>query len=99
MIDYYLKKHCPLGIDKNNPRCRSCVWLNNIIRKCIFSLDYPLVVTIQEFKERLEMVDGQEQSQITNPKKRFVTDEQADKDAEFWLENAPHELKRYEEKR
>lgn len=92
MIDYYLKKHCLLGRDKKNPRCYGCVWLNRNIWKCVFSLVYPMVVTLQEFKERLEMVNDVQQLRITNPKKRFVTNKQADKDAEFWFKNAPHGL-------
>lgn len=72
MIDYYLNKHCMLTRDKTKTRCGGCIWRNIKIRKCIFSLDYPKQVSIDEFKKRILMVNMEQQNKLTNPNRRFV---------------------------
>ena len=72
MIDYYLKKHCPLDKDKDNPRCSGCIWLDKSIRQCIFALNYPNEITIEEFKERIKRVNLEQQNKLSDPKRRFV---------------------------
>lgn len=72
MIDYYLKKHCCLGKDKKTPRCSGCVWLDQSIKRCIFSLHYPKKVTLEQFKERIGKINLEQQNKLSNPKRRFI---------------------------
>lgn len=72
MIDYYLKKHCPLDKDKNNPRCSGCIWLDKSIRQCIFALKYPNEITIEQFRERIKKVNIEQQKGLSDPRRRFV---------------------------
>ena len=74
MIDYYLKKHCMLGPDKENPRCKGCIWNDKEINRCIFALDYPKQVTIEEIKERIKKIDEEQQKNLSNPQRRFILD-------------------------
>ena len=57
-------------------RCRACVWLDwgLIPHKCIFALDYPSQVSLEEFKKRIMMVNPEQQSNLSRPLQRFVVD-------------------------
>ena len=75
MIDYYLKKKCPLNfhnINKEKIRCGSCVWLDKDVHKCIFSIEYPRKVTIKDFEVRISIVNLEQQNKLSNPNRRFV---------------------------
>lgn len=71
LIDYYLKKHCPLGPDKKNPRCAGCVWRDRELKRCIFALSFPRQVTVEEFIERLNNVNIFHQAHLSHPRPRF----------------------------
>ena len=71
MIDYYLKKHCPLDKHKKNLRCRG-IWLDRDIKQCIFALKYPKEITIEEFEQRIKKVNLEQQNKLSDPKRRFV---------------------------
>ena len=83
MIDYYLKTHCCLicrhehvcNIIKKpceDCRCNGCVWLDKEIKKCIFSVNYPKSVSLDEIKRRIELVNPIQQKRLSDPKQRFV---------------------------
>lgn len=72
MIDYYLKKHCMLTKDKYNPRCKGCIWLDKKINKCVFSINYPKQISINEFKIRIKKVNKEQQDALFNPIQRFI---------------------------
>lgn len=72
MIDYYLKKHCSLTKDKVNVRCSGCIWRDKILKKCLFSLDFPRQISVREIEERIKLVDENQQKELSDPKRRFV---------------------------
>ena len=85
MIDYYLKKYCCLNCkeDKNAKcgitgracslcRCTGCVWLDKDIHKCIFSVNYPKQITMEEFARRIAIVNPEQQKKLSDPKRRFI---------------------------
>jgi len=77
MIDYYLHKKCTLKIhitskQKENIRCRGCIWLDKQLNKCIFSLDYPLTITSKEFIKRISLVNKNQQNNLSEPFRRFI---------------------------
>ncbi len=76
MIDYYLHKKCPLKIhitskQKESIRCSGCVWLDKTIKKCIFSIDYPNQISIDEFRQRICMVNTNQQNKLSEKFRRF----------------------------
>ena len=69
MIDYYLHKKCPLIApkpqQKEDIRCLGCIWLDRERRKCIFSVDYPISISLAEMERRILMVNEKEQGGLT----------------------------------
>lgn len=85
MIDYYLHKKCCL-VCKNricyeqsgacgDCRCKGCTWLDQEIHKCIFAVDYPRSIALNEFKKRILQVNQNQQSKLSNPSRRFIIKE------------------------
>jgi len=74
MIDYYLNKKCSLMFkgQREDTRCGGCVWLNKEIKKCLFSVDYPKTITLEEMKERIEKVNIKQQNKLSRPFRRFI---------------------------
>lgn len=73
MIDYYLHKKCPLMFkgQKEDIRCGGCVWLNQEIHKCIYSVKYPFIVSIEEMKERITNINVEQQNNLSESFMRF----------------------------
>ena len=74
MIDYYLHKKCSLMFkgQKEDLRCRGCVWLDQEIHKCIFSVDYPKTISVLEFQTRILNVNKVQQNKLSDPVRRFI---------------------------
>ena len=74
MIDYYLNKKCSLMFkgQKEDIRCKGCIWLDQTIKKCIFSVDYPFKITLRDFGKRMISVDDKQQNNLSNPNRRFI---------------------------
>ena len=76
MIDYYLHKKCslvmPTAKQKENVRCKGCVWLDKETHRCIFSLNYPKSVDIKEIERRIKSVNLDQQNKLSEVWRRFV---------------------------
>jgi len=76
MIDYYLHKKCPLVMPTakqiENVRCKGCIWLDQEIHKCLFSLKYPNSISINEFQKRIRLVNVSQQNNLTEKFRRFI---------------------------
>ena len=74
MIDYYLHKKCSLMIkgQREDMRCKGCVWLNKDINKCLFSVNYPQTISIAQIKIRIQMVNKKQQYKLSKPFRRFI---------------------------
>jgi hypothetical protein len=77
MIDYYLHKKCPLRIyitskQKENIRCNGCIWLDKELKKCVFSLEYPNSIPIEELKKRINSINIFQQNKLSEPFRRFI---------------------------
>ena len=77
MIDYYLHKKCPLMFkgQREDIRCKGCIWLDQELRKCIFAVNFPRSITLEEFKQRISKVNQEQQSKLSQPFQRFVMEE------------------------
>jgi len=75
MIDYYLHKKCslmaPSAKQKENIRCNGCVWFDKKINRCIFSINYPKQICLEDFKQRIENVNEEQQNNLSEPFRRF----------------------------
>lgn len=85
MIDYYLHKHCCLvckygkkceddGVACSKCRCSGCVWLDKELHKCVFSIEYPKSISLQELEECISVVNLEQQNNLSEPFRRFVND-------------------------
>ena len=74
MIDYYLHKKCPLMFkgQKEDIRCKACVWLDIKLKKCLFSVDFPKSISIKEFSEKISLVNEEQQNNLSQKFRRFV---------------------------
>lgn len=73
MIDNFRNKRCPLYEGLENEQCNNCVWLDKKIKICIFSINYPFHITIEELCKRAKLVDEKQQKKLLLPR-RFVCD-------------------------
>jgi len=53
-------------------RCKGCIWLDQELHKCIFSINFPRSVSLEEFAERIKSVDIEQQKRLSDPTQRFV---------------------------